>query len=47
MFESGLLSGDGFSELRIWLVKGAGLKLDLVNCARLGGVDSEGWSNWS
>ena len=42
MFDSGLLRGDGFSELRIWLVEGAGLKLDLVNCARLGGVDSEG-----
>ena len=40
MFDSGLLSGDGFSELR--LVEVAGLKLDLVNCARLGGVDSEG-----
>lgn len=42
MFDSGLLSGDGFSELRIWLVEGAGLQLDLVNCARPGGVDSKG-----
>ena len=36
MFDSGLLSGDGFSELRIWLVEGVGLRLkvdDFVECS--------------
>ena len=30
MFDSGLLIGDGFSELRIWLVEGVGLRLIMV-----------------
>ena len=30
MFDSGLLIGDGFSELRIWLVEGVVLRLIMV-----------------
>ena len=30
MFDSGLLIGDGFSELRIWLVEGVGLRLNVA-----------------
>ena len=36
MFDSGLLIGDGFFELRIWLVEGVGLRLkvyDFVECS--------------
>ena len=30
MFDSGLLIGDGFSRLWIWLVEGVGLRLNVV-----------------